>query len=190
VNSRAASARRRLAANPGRSGHEPVRGGRPAHLLLRGRYPVFTLLDDATAAATIVGQLILMVCVLLYLGPWASAISELFPAATTVLGAHGGTCLPGLSTGLSNSSWRRRRGGATLSPRSRAIISQPVRRLRGFERVTLDPGQTRTVTFTLNKSDFGFYDNRGRFVVEPGEIDVYADNSSAADTKQSFTVGR
>jgi hypothetical protein len=108
----------------------------------------------------------------------------------TVLGAHGGTCLPGLSTGLSNSSWRRRRGGATLSPRSRAIISQPVRRLRGFERVTLDPGQTRTVTFTLNKSDFGFYDNRGRFVVEPGEIDVYAGNSSAADTKQSFTVGR
>ena len=52
------------------------------------------------------------------------------------------------------------------------------------------PGQTRTVTFTLNKSDFGFYDNRGRFVVEPGQIDVYAGNSSAADTKQSFTVRR
>jgi MFS transporter, MHS family, proline/betaine transporter len=86
VNSRAASARRRLAANPGRSGHEPVRGGRPAHLLLRGRYPVFTLLDDATAAATIAGQLILMVCVLLYLGPWASAISELLPTATRYTG--------------------------------------------------------------------------------------------------------
>jgi len=69
-----------------------------------------------------------------------------------------------------------------------ASISQPVRRLRGFERVTLDPGQTRTVTFTLNRSDFGFYDNRGRFVVEPGPIEVYAGNSSAADMKQSFTV--
>jgi beta-glucosidase len=69
-----------------------------------------------------------------------------------------------------------------------ASISQPVRRLRGFERVTLEPGQTRTVTFTLNRSDFGFYDNRGRFVVEPGRIDVYAGNSSAADLKQSFTV--
>ena len=55
-----------------------------------------------------------------------------------------------------------------------ASISQPVRRLRGFERVTLNRGQTRTVTFTLDKSDFGFYDNRGRFVVEPGRIDVYA----------------
>jgi Fibronectin type III-like domain len=60
-----------------------------------------------------------------------------------------------------------------------ASISQPVRRLRGFERVTLDPGEQRTVTFTLD-SDFGFYDNRGRFVVEPGPIDVYAGNSSAA----------
>jgi beta-glucosidase len=69
-----------------------------------------------------------------------------------------------------------------------ASISQPVRRLRGFQRVTLNPGQARTVTFTLDKSDFGFYDNRGRFVVEPGQIDVYAGNSSSAAMTQSFTV--
>ena len=54
-----------------------------------------------------------------------------------------------------------------------ASISQPVRRLRGFERVTLAPGQARTVTSTLDKSDFGFYDDRGKLVVEP-QIDVYA----------------
>jgi beta-glucosidase len=69
-----------------------------------------------------------------------------------------------------------------------ASISQPVRRLRGFERVTLAPGQERTVSFRLDRSDFGFYDNRGRFVVEPGRIDVYAGNSSRAELKQSFTV--
>jgi beta-glucosidase len=69
-----------------------------------------------------------------------------------------------------------------------ASISQPVRRLRGFERVTLDPGQTRTVTFTLDKSDFGFYNNRGKFVVEPGQIDIYAGNSSNAELVKSFTV--
>jgi beta-glucosidase len=71
-----------------------------------------------------------------------------------------------------------------------ASISQPVRRLRGFERVTLTPGQSRTVTFTLDKSDFGFYDNRGKFVVEPGEIDVFAGSSSAAEMTKSFTVRR
>jgi beta-glucosidase len=69
-----------------------------------------------------------------------------------------------------------------------ASISQPVRRLRGFERLTLDPGQSQTVTFTLDKSDFGFYDNRGRFVVEPGRIDVYAGDSSDAELTKSFTV--
>jgi beta-glucosidase len=69
-----------------------------------------------------------------------------------------------------------------------ASISQPVRRLRGFERATLDPGEKRSVTFTLDRSDFGFYDNRGRFVVEPGQIDVFAGDSSTADLTQSFTV--
>jgi beta-glucosidase len=69
-----------------------------------------------------------------------------------------------------------------------ASISQPVRRLRGFERVTLAAGATRTVTFTVDKSDFGFYDNRGRFVVEPGEIDLYAGDSSTATLMRSFTV--
>ena len=69
-----------------------------------------------------------------------------------------------------------------------ASISQPVRRLRGFERVTLNPTQSQTVTFTLDKSDFGFYDNRGKLVVEPGQIDVFAGNSSSADLMRSFTV--
>jgi beta-glucosidase len=69
-----------------------------------------------------------------------------------------------------------------------ASISQPVRRLRGFQRVTLGPGDKQTVSFNLDKSDFGFYDNRGRFIVEPGRIDVYAGDSSTADLTQSFTV--
>jgi beta-glucosidase len=71
-----------------------------------------------------------------------------------------------------------------------ATISQPVRRLRGFERVTLDPGRSRTVTFTLDKSDFGFYDNRGKYVVEPGTIEVYGGDSSTATMEKSFTITR
>ena len=71
-----------------------------------------------------------------------------------------------------------------------ASISQPVRRLRGFERVTLEPGQTQTVSFKLDGSDFGFYDERGKFVVEPGVIDVYAGDSSSADMVQQLTVTR
>lgn len=69
-----------------------------------------------------------------------------------------------------------------------ASISQPVRRLRGFDRVTLTAGQTKTVTFKLDRSDVGFYDNRGRFVVEPGRIDVFVGDSSKATMTTSFTV--
>ena len=69
-----------------------------------------------------------------------------------------------------------------------ASVTRPVRELRGFQRVTLNPGETREVTFSLNSSDFGFYDNGGKFVVEPGRIDVYAGDSSAADLTKSFTV--
>ena len=70
-----------------------------------------------------------------------------------------------------------------------ASISQPVRRLRGFERVTLQPGQTKTVSWTLDRDDVGFYDNNGRFVVENGRINVWVGNSSAVTAdKQTFTV--
>ncbi len=69
-----------------------------------------------------------------------------------------------------------------------ASIEQPVRRLRGFERVTLAPGESKTVTFRLDRDDVGFYDNSGNFVVEPGEIDVYAGDSSKASLTDSFTV--
>ena len=69
-----------------------------------------------------------------------------------------------------------------------ASLSQPVRRLRGFERVTLEPGKSKSVTFTLDKSDFGFHDNRGRLVVEPGQIDVFAGDSSKAELTDSFQV--
>jgi beta-glucosidase len=48
--------------------------------------------------------------------------------------------------------------------------------------------EKQTITFTLDRSDFGFYNNRGRFLVEPGQIDVYAGDSSAASLTQSFTV--
>ncbi len=69
-----------------------------------------------------------------------------------------------------------------------ASISQPVRRLRGFERVHLAAGQSTTVRFPVTSADFGFYDNQGKFVVETGSIDLYAGDSSTADLTKSFNV--
>jgi beta-glucosidase len=68
-------------------------------------------------------------------------------------------------------------------------ILQPVRRLDGFQRVTLAPGQTKTVTFTLGPDNIGFYTNTpDQFVVEPGTVDVYVGDSSAGGLQAQFTV--
>src|ERR1700727_2085260 len=47
-------------------------------------------------------------------------------------------------------------------------ILQPVRELEGFQRVQLNPGQTKTVTFTLNLHKLGLCREQGQFVGEPG----------------------
>jgi beta-glucosidase len=67
-------------------------------------------------------------------------------------------------------------------------ILQPVRRLDGFQRVTLASGQTKTVTFTLRPSNIGFYNNQGQFAVEPGAVNVYVGDSSVGGLSGQFTV--
>ncbi|WP_326672045.1 glycoside hydrolase family 3 N-terminal domain-containing protein [Streptomyces sp. NBC_01257] len=71
-----------------------------------------------------------------------------------------------------------------------ASIAQPLRRLCGFERVTLEPGASATVTFRLGARDLGFWTNdpAGTFTVEPGRIDLYAGTSSAAGSRRTLTV--
>jgi beta-glucosidase len=68
-------------------------------------------------------------------------------------------------------------------------ILQPVRKLEGFERVTLDPGQTKTVTFTLSRPNFGFYNDQGQFVIEPGEFHLWVGDSSVGGNTTTFNVG-
>ncbi len=69
-----------------------------------------------------------------------------------------------------------------------ASILQPVRRLDGFQRVSLAPGQKRTVTFTLGPANLGYYNNQGQFTVEPGGFDVYVGDSSVGGLHGQFSV--
>jgi beta-glucosidase len=53
-----------------------------------------------------------------------------------------------------------------------------VRRLRGFRRLPLEPGETATVTLTLGWRDLGFWTGRGEeFVVEPGRFELHVGGS-------------
>jgi beta-glucosidase len=57
-------------------------------------------------------------------------------------------------------------------------VTRPVKELKGFERVTLKPGDRRTVRFTLGPDAFALWDSAMREVVEPGLFDIMAGNSS------------
>jgi beta-glucosidase len=69
-----------------------------------------------------------------------------------------------------------------------ASVTRPVRELRGFRRVTLQPSEKQTLTFRLGPDDLAFYDRDMRRVVEPGGFTVWAGGSSAATLETRFTV--
>jgi beta-glucosidase len=61
-----------------------------------------------------------------------------------------------------------------------ASVVVPVRRLRGFEKVSLAPGETKTVRFTLGPSDLALLDAGLHWSVEPGAFEVAVGGSSRA----------
>ncbi len=51
--------------------------------------------------------------------------------------------------------------------------ARPVKELRGFERVYLEPGESKTVTFAITDETLGYYNDKMQFIVEPGIYDLY-----------------
>jgi beta-glucosidase len=70
-----------------------------------------------------------------------------------------------------------------------ASVTRPVQELKGFQRVSLEPGEQVTVSFGLAMSSLGFYNRDMEFVVEPGDIEVMVGGSSAdIHLKGSFEI--
>ncbi|MBT46107.1 MAG: beta-glucosidase BglX [Citromicrobium sp.] len=59
-----------------------------------------------------------------------------------------------------------------------ASVSRPVQQLRGFRRVTLQPGETKRVSFTLSADQFALWSREGEWVIEPGEIELMVGSAS------------
>ncbi|HWJ22877.1 MAG TPA: glycoside hydrolase family 3 N-terminal domain-containing protein [Gemmatimonadaceae bacterium] len=60
-------------------------------------------------------------------------------------------------------------------------VTRPVKELRGFRRLHLEPGETKAVTFTLDANDLAFHDSAMARVVEPGAFTVWVGTSSTDD---------
>jgi beta-glucosidase len=62
---------------------------------------------------------------------------------------------------------------------AQASVTRPERELKSFLRLTLEPGETRRITFRVPVAQLGFYDRDLSYVIEPGEIEMFLGRSSA-----------
>ncbi len=69
-----------------------------------------------------------------------------------------------------------------------ASVTRPVKELKGFQRVTLAPGETKQVEFVLGPKQLGFWNRQMRYAVEPGEFKVMVGPNSEQLIEAMFEV--
>jgi beta-glucosidase len=69
-----------------------------------------------------------------------------------------------------------------------ASVTRPVKELKGFKKVWLDPGQSTTVSFTINPELLSFYNAAMKWVVEPGDFTLMVGGSSDKTTNVTLKV--
>lgn len=69
-----------------------------------------------------------------------------------------------------------------------ASITRPVRQLKGYQLVTLKPGESKTVTFSLKREDLLFVGQKNEWTVEPGTFDVWISPSAQAGKAAQFEL--
>ncbi len=57
-------------------------------------------------------------------------------------------------------------------------VTRPVKELKGFKKIWLDPGQSQTVTFTIAPELLSFYDKNMKWIIEPGDFTIMVGTSS------------
>jgi beta-glucosidase len=67
-------------------------------------------------------------------------------------------------------------------------VTRPVRELKGFQKINLQPGESRTVQFEIPVSDLGFTGLDMRYVVEPGDFKVWIGPDSISGLEGEFTL--
>jgi beta-glucosidase len=67
-------------------------------------------------------------------------------------------------------------------------VTRPVKELKGFRRVHLEPGESRTVEIPITPASLAFFDIEMRRVVEPGEFEVMVGTSSRDEDLQRLTL--
>ncbi|PYU34690.1 MAG: beta-glucosidase [Acidobacteria bacterium] len=69
-------------------------------------------------------------------------------------------------------------------------VAQPVRALKGFQRIRLAPGETRKVTFNLSADSFSFWNDQNKFEVEPALATIWISPDSARGSAVTLEIGK
>ena len=67
-------------------------------------------------------------------------------------------------------------------------ITRPVKELKGFQKVSLKPGESKNITFTISENDLKFYNSDLKFVAEPGDFKVFIGSNSRDVKEASFLL--
>jgi beta-glucosidase len=67
-------------------------------------------------------------------------------------------------------------------------VSRPVKELKGFQKISLKPGESRKVTFTIGVNDLKFYNSDLKWVSEPGDFKVFIGTNSSDVKEASFAL--
>jgi beta-glucosidase len=67
-------------------------------------------------------------------------------------------------------------------------VPRPVKELKGFKKIWLEPGQSQTVTFTINSEMLSFYDAQMKWIVEPGDFEIMVGTASNKTESVTLTV--
>lgn len=67
-------------------------------------------------------------------------------------------------------------------------VARPVKQLRGFQKVHLNPGESKDVSFTIQEEMLRFYDIHMQYVSEPGEFYAYIGPNSDTENKRMFQL--
>lgn len=68
-----------------------------------------------------------------------------------------------------------------------ASTTRPVKELKGFELVDLNPGETKAINFTIDEKMLEFYNASNQWIAEPGEFNLYIGNSSSTKNAVGFS---
>lgn len=66
--------------------------------------------------------------------------------------------------------------------------TRPVKELKGFQKVSLKPGESKEVSFTISENDLRFYNSDLKYVAEPGDFKLFIGSNSHDVKEVGFTL--